>query len=69
MPLQNAISVRTLMDHRNAAQRAVELFLCNNYPLDTEEKVATLRLLARDAAAAEHALRSFVHRGRMANEP
>lgn len=60
----NAISVRALMDHRNAAQRAVELFLCDNYPIDTDDKVAMLRLLARDAAAAEYELRSFVHRKR-----
>lgn len=61
---RNALNIRFLMDQRNAAQRAIEIFLCENYPIDTEEKMATLRLLARDAAAAEAELRSFVHRER-----
>ncbi len=64
MSQQNAISVQDLMHTRNEAQRAVELFLCDNYPIDSEVKERRLRTLARAAASAEHELRAFVHRKR-----
>lgn len=64
MSQQNAISVQALMHTRNEAQRAMELFLCDNYPIDSDEKEDRLRELAHAAAAAERDLRAFVHRKR-----
>ena len=48
-----------LMDQWHEAQREVELYLAENYPVDTPEKKAALRALAYAAADAERALRAY----------
>ncbi len=50
-------TIQRLFDLRNEAQRAVEIFLCENYPIDTQQKVDQLKILARQAADAEYQLR------------
>lgn len=49
-----------LMDQWHEAQREVELYLAENYPVDTPEKMAALRALAVAAAEAEKAFRAYV---------
>ncbi len=56
--------VQQLLDARNQAQRAVELYLYEHYPIDSDEKTAALRLLVRSAAEAEQALRQYLRRPR-----
>lgn len=64
MAPQLATTVQELMDIRNDAQRAVELFVFHNYPIDSDEKQARLNALSRAAAIAEHDLRMYVRRRR-----
>lgn len=64
MALQLSTGVQALMELREQANRAVRLYLNDQYPIDSDEKLQALRLLAREAATAEHNLRCFMHRRR-----
>ena len=58
--MSHAVSIQSLMQARNEAQRAVEIFLATYYPIDTKEKAAQLQALTRAAADAEYELRQFL---------
>ncbi|MDG9924424.1 MULTISPECIES: hypothetical protein [unclassified Pseudomonas] len=60
MQSNSSPSMSLLLDEWRKAQREVELYIFENYPIDTPDKELALRQLALAAAEAEKAIRAYV---------